>query len=418
MKIEIINIGDELLIGQTINTNASWLGSFFTNLGLPILQTSIIADDEAAIIEALRIAESRSDLVLITGGLGPTKDDITKYTLCKYFETTLVMNKEVLKEIEAYFTSRNRKMLQTNIDQALLPADCVVLSNKLGTASGMLFERNNTAFVSMPGVPYEMKYIIENGVLDYLHKKNKIGNLYHKTVRTMGIGESFLAEIIADWENNLRQRGLKLAYLPSPGIVKLRISAYTANYEQNIALVDEAINQLLPLIPSYVYGYNDEEIHYLVGNLLANHNKTIGICESCSGGYLSHLITSVPGCSRYFMGGIVSYTNQLKHSLLGVSQELFTTVGAVSQEVVEEMVKGGLSLLNSDYVIAISGVAGPDGGTVEKPVGTVWVAIGSKKNIRTFMYSLGNSRERNIQMASLFALNELRKLVEEECMKE
>jgi nicotinamide-nucleotide amidase len=415
MKTEIINIGDELLIGQTVNTNASWMGSFFTNLGLPIIQTSVISDDEAAIIEALKEAESRAELVLITGGLGPTKDDITKHTLCKYFDTTLVMNNEVLKEIESYFSTRNRKMLQTNIDQALLPADCTVLLNKLGTASGMLFERNNTTFVSMPGVPYEMKHIVETGVIDYLTKNNKIGHLYHKTVRTMGIGESFLAEIIKDWESNIRKRGLKLAYLPSPGIVKLRISAFTDLYQNNIYLVDEAINELLPLISDYVYGFNDDEIQLILGELLANQHKTISVCESCSGGYLSHLLTSVPGCSRYFLGSIVSYTNELKNRLLNVPNELFTTVGAVSEEVVKAMVNGGLELLKSDYVIAISGVAGPNGGTSEKPVGTVWVAVGSVSSIRTFKYTLGNNRERNIQMASLFGLNELRKLVLEEC---
>jgi nicotinamide-nucleotide amidase len=418
MKTEIINIGDELLIGQTINTNASWLGSFFANLGLPIIHMSCIADEENAIIEALQIAESRADLVLITGGLGPTKDDITKHTLCRYFDTTLVMNHEVLKDIEDYFASRNRKMLQTNIEQALLPANCKVLPNKLGTASGMLFERNHTYFVSMPGVPYEMKYIIENGVYDFLRKKEKLGSLFHKTVRTMGIGESFLAEIINDWEIDIRQRGLKLAYLPSPGIVKLRISAFTNNYEHNVQLVNEAIEQLLPLISSYVYGFDDDEIQHVVGKVLVEKKKKIGICESCTGGYLSHLITSVPGCSLYFSGGIVSYSNQLKNNLLNVPIELFTTVGAVSKEVVTAMVQGGLSKLNTDYVIAISGVAGPDGGTVEKPVGTVWVAIGSTSTIRTFKYTLGNNRERNIQMASLFALNELRKLVLDECLHE
>jgi nicotinamide-nucleotide amidase len=284
MKTEIINIGDELLIGQTINTNASWMGSFFSNLGLPVTNISIIADDENAIIEALRVAESRSELVLITGGLGPTKDDITKHTLCAYFDTHLVMNETVLNEIEAYFKARNKKMLQTNIDQALLPADCLVLENKLGTASGMLFERNNSVFVSMPGVPYEMKYIIENGVLNYLHERKKTGNIYHKTVRTMGIGESFLAEIIKDWETDLRNNGLKLAYLPSPGIVKLRISAFTPNHDRNVQLVEDAINQLLPLIEEYVYGYNDQEIQHVIAELLVKQNKTLGICESCSGG--------------------------------------------------------------------------------------------------------------------------------------
>jgi nicotinamide-nucleotide amidase len=414
MKAEIINIGDELLIGQTVNTNAAWMGSFLTNLGISVSFSTVIADDETAILDALKIAEERSTLVLITGGLGPTKDDITKHTLCKYFESTLIVNQEVLKGIEDYFSKRNRPMLQTNIDQALVPDACTVLKNDLGTACGMLFEKNDCVFVSMPGVPYEMKHIMETGVLGYLKEKNKIGAIYNETVRTIGIGESFLAEIISEWETDIRNNGLKLAYLPSPGIVKLRISAHTKNQQENVSLVKQAIVKLETIIPHYIYGKGDTEIQQVIGETLLKYNKTIGICESCTGGYLSHLITSVSGCSNYYLGGIVSYTNKLKNKLLAVNNNHFTTVGAVSEEVVMEMVKGGLEVLQSDYCIGISGIAGPNGGTDEKPVGTIWVAVGSKSEIKTFKYTLSNNRERNIQMASIFALNELRKLIVEE----
>ncbi len=411
MKAEIINIGDELLIGQTVNTNAAWMGSFLTNLGISVSFSTVIADDETAILDALKIAKERSSLVLITGGLGPTKDDITKHTLCKYFESTLIVNQEVLKGIEDYFSKRNRPMLQTNIDQALVPDACIVLKNDLGTACGMLFEKNDCVFVSMPGVPYEMKHIMETGVLEYLKEKNKIGAIYNETVRTIGIGESFLAEIIGDWETKLRDNGLKLAYLPSPGVVKLRVTATTSDQKENVILVKKAIEELEHIIPQYIYGKGDTEIQQVIGEILLKYNKTLGICESCTGGYLSHLITSVSGCSNYFLGSIVSYTNQLKNKLLAVNNNHFTTVGAVSEEVVMEMVKGGLELLQSDYCIGISGIAGPNGGTEEKPVGTIWVAVGSQKTTKTFKYTLGNNRERNIQMASIFALNELRKLI-------
>lgn len=411
MKAEIINIGDELLIGQTTNTNAAWMGAFLSNLGISVNHSSVIADDEQAILDALKNAENRSNLVLITGGLGPTKDDITKHTLCKYFDSTLVMNQNVLKGIEDYFSKRNRPMLQTNIDQALVPDKCLVLQNDLGTACGMLFKKNDCVFVSMPGVPYEMKHIMETGVLNYLKTNDFVGAIYNETIRTIGIGESFLAEIIGEWETRLRDNGLKLAYLPSPGIVKLRITAHTNNQIENVRMVKNAIAELEQIIPQYIYGSGEEEIQQVIGKVLLKYQKTIGICESCTGGFLSHLITSVSGCSEYYLGGVVSYTNLLKNKLLSVNNSHFTTVGAVSEEVVKEMVKGGLEMFQSDYCIGISGIAGPNGGTDEKPVGTIWVAVGSRKTIKTFKYNLGNNRDRNIQIASIYALNEIRKLI-------
>lgn len=412
MRAKIVNIGDELLIGQTINTNASWMGEQLDLNGIKVLSSVAIADTKEAILEELELAAKKADIVLITGGLGPTKDDITKHTLCEYFDSKLILNEEVLGRLEEYFAARGKEMLQVNKDQALLPEKCEVLINMTGTASGMWFEKDNVIYVSMPGVPYEMRYLMIHEVLPRLKEKNK-EHIYHYTVKTIGVGESYLAEEIKDWEDRLRAEGLKLAYLPSPGIVKLRISAFGKDEEVLKQRVHEYVAELEDAIPDYIFGYNKDQLSEIVGVKLLAKEKTLGVCESCTGGYLSHLLTSVSGSSAYYQGSMVTYSNELKMSVLGVSEASLDAHGAVSEQVVKEMVKGGLKAFNTDYAIAISGIAGPTGGTELKPVGTVCIAVGSAVEIRTFTFHFGKSRERNIHMSAITALNELRKMLDE-----
>lgn len=412
MRAKIVNIGDELLIGQTVNTNAAWMGEQLDLLGIKVISANAIADTREAILEELERASQGAEVVLITGGLGPTKDDITKHTLCEYFDSELVQNEEVEKGIEEYFSSKGKEMLQSNRDQALLPEKCEVLINTKGTASGMWFEKEGVIFVSMPGVPYEMRYLMIHEILPRL-KARSDEQIYHHTVKTIGIGESFLAVEIKDWEDRLRADGLKLAYLPSPGIVKLRISAFGTDYSELKEKVHKYVDELEDLIPHYIFGYNKDQLSEIVGIKLLAMEKTLGICESCTGGYLSHLLTSVSGSSAYYMGSMVTYSNDLKMNVLDVQKETLEKYGAVSEPVVEEMVKGGLKAFGTDYAIAISGIAGPTGGTPNKPVGTVCIAVGSKDEIKKFTFLFGKSRDRNIHMSAIYALNELRKMLDE-----
>jgi nicotinamide-nucleotide amidase len=412
MKAKIVNIGDELLIGQTINTNAAWMGEQLDLLGIKVISSIAIADTKPAIIEELERVSKDADIVLITGGLGPTKDDITKHTLCEYFDSELVLNEEVLKGIEEYFAAKGREMLQVNKDQALLPEKCEVLINTKGTASGMWFEKDGVIYVSMPGVPYEMRYLMIHEVLPRLKAKSD-EQIFHYTVKTIGVGESYLAEEIAEWENRLRAEGLKLAYLPSPGIVKLRISGFGTAEDEVKSKVQQYVDELEELIPHYIFGYNKDQLSEIVGIKLLAKEKTLGICESCTGGYLSHLLTSVSGSSAYYEGSMVTYSNALKMNVLGVKAETLEQFGAVSEAVVGEMAAGGLKAFGTDYAIAISGIAGPTGGTPNKPVGTVCIAVGSKDEIRKFTFQFGKSRERNIHMSAIFALNELRKMLDQ-----
>lgn len=412
MRAKIVNIGDELLIGQTVNTNAAWMGEQLDLIGVKVISSIAIADTKEAILDELESASKDADVVLITGGLGPTKDDITKHTLCEYFDSGLVMNEEVLAGIEEYFKSKGKEMLQVNRDQALLPEKCEVLINTRGTASGMWFEKEGVFYVSMPGVPYEMRYLMTHEVLPRLRAKSD-EEIYHYTVKTIGVGESFLAEEIKDWEDKLRSSGLKLAYLPSPGIVKLRISAFGKDAEVIKRKVHQFVDELEDLIPQYIFGYNKDQLSEIVGLKLLAREKTLGVCESCTGGYLSHLLTSVSGSSAYYQGSMVTYSNALKMNILGVKSETLEKYGAVSEAVVEEMVKGGLKAFGTDYAIAISGIAGPTGGTEEKPVGTVCIAVGTENEIRKFTFLFGKSRERNIHLSAINALNELRKMLDD-----
>ena len=408
MNCVLISIGDELLIGQTINTNAAWLGEQLNLLGFKVIAGLVIPDDKIAIENALNDFSSE-DLIIMTGGLGPTKDDITKHTLCTYFDTELKRNIEIESKIIAYFQSRELPILQSNKDQALLPEACEVLPNSRGTASGMWFEKNNTIYVSLPGVPYEMKGLITECVIPKLLSRNKDENtLVHRTVRTHGMGESFLAEVIKDWENNLSVDDIKLAYLPSPGIVKLRLSLLGKDGKKIVATLNKHIDLLNKIIPDQVYGYEDDTMEGVVGDLLTAQNASVSTAESCTGGAVAKMITSVSGSSNYFEGSVICYSNICKINQLHVQENALQNHGAVSQEVVEQMAIGVKRKLNTDYGLATSGIAGPTGGTPEKPVGTIWIALATKTGVISKKLNLGYSRDRNIHVTSLSALNLLR----------
>lgn len=404
INVEIISIGDELLIGQTINTNASWMGSRLALEGMKVSYVATISDTWEAITGALTDAHKRSQVVLITGGLGPTKDDITKQVLCAYFDTKLVLDQKVLDHVESFFTKRNRPMLEVNKMQAMVPEVCEVLFNEQGTAPGMLFEKEDTLFVSMPGVPYEMKYLMETHVVPRLTNKYPLRKLVQRTYLTQGIGESFLAEKISDWENRLRSEGLDLAYLPSPGMVKLRISSASGDQDRLASYGEE----LKKMIPGYLFGEEEDTLPEVVGKLLLQKGATVGTVESCTGGSIMAALTGISGASSYVLGALITYSNDLKIKLAGVSGQTLEDFGAVSEETVQEMAAGGKKVLDVDWCISVSGIAGPLGGSDEKPVGTVWIAIDGpdRKISRKFLF--GTDRQRTVQMTVLTALNLLR----------
>ncbi|MDG2343638.1 MAG: competence/damage-inducible protein A [Flavobacteriales bacterium] len=409
MNCEVISIGDELLIGQTVNTNASWIGMQLNLIGFDVNYGVVIPDDKSAILNALKISSERSDLVVVTGGLGPTKDDITKHTLCEFFQTTLELNHEIEDDIITYFSARGLPILQTNRDQALLPKNCKILNNSKGTASGMWFDKEQTVFISLPGVPYEMKAIMLEEVLPNLRSSNSnASQLINKTVKTHGMGESFLAEIIKDWEEGLSDDKIKLAYLPSPGIVKLRLTISGSKKERLNQKLDYHIDKLKALIPKQIFGLEKDTMEAVVGNLLIEASSTVSTAESCTGGSVAKLLTSISGSSAYFNGSVVTYSNKSKEELLNVDSMLIEKEGAVSQKVVEKMAKQVRNIFHSDFGVSTSGIAGPGGGSIEKPVGTVWIAVASKNKVVSKKLNLGYSRERNIHVSALSALNLLR----------
>jgi nicotinamide-nucleotide amidase len=348
--------------------------------------------------------------VLITGGLGPTKDDITKHTLCEYFQTELEINVQVLEQITAFFAGRGLPMLESNRLQAALPKACEVLINTRGTASGMWFERSGCVFVSMPGVPYEMKGLMEDEVMPRVSQHFERPSIVHRTILTQGVGESFLAESIKDWEDSLAEKNIKLAYLPAPGMVRLRLSSYGgASVDQQHKDIAEKEVELKGLIGEHIYGYDKETLAQAVGELLKKKGMTLSAAESCTGGYIAHQVTSVAGSSSYFIGATVAYDPAVKIKQLGVSAYDIETHGVVSQQVVEAMARGAQQLFGTDYSLATTGVAGPEGGTENTPVGTVWIACATPNGVISQCLKLGKSRERNISMASNAALNLIRK---------
>ena len=405
-RIEVISIGDELLIGQTINTNASWIGAELATLGYKVNHVATISDNRQDILDALDFAVKRSGLVIITGGLGPTKDDITKKVLCEYFDTDLEINEDVLQHVKGFFEKRNRPMLDVNIQQAAVPKKAKVLFNQNGTAPGMLFEKEGRFIVSMPGVPYEMKGIFKDHVVQLVEEKFGRKSVYQRTMLTQGIGESFLANQFSDWENRIEEAGLSIAYLPSPGMVKVRLTSFKG--EQDKAIIEDFFHELKQGIPKHVYGEGEETLPEVIGRILLSSGKTLGTVESCTSGGIGASITSISGSSAYFNGGLMTYSNELKMKLANVSEEALLNHGAVSQEVAEEMARNGREVLGTDWCVAVTGVAGPTGGTAEKPVGTVWISVASEKSVTSQRFLFGDNRERNIQMTVLTALNLLR----------
>ncbi|HAQ19629.1 MAG TPA: competence/damage-inducible protein A [Prolixibacteraceae bacterium] len=410
MKAELITIGDEILIGQIVDTNSAWMGQQLNLLGIEVYQVTTVHDNHNHILKALAEAEQNADMVLITGGLGPTKDDITKKCLCEYFETELVLHPGVLEHVQSLLSSRNVAINELNRDQALLPASCTILHNSAGTASGMWFERNNTIFVSMPGVPFEMEAIMIEEVFPRLTKLGITKSIVHRNVLTIGLPESMLAEKIEKWESAL-PGFIKLAYLPNQMMVRLRLSGYGTDQSALEVEIDSQVKKLLEIIPENVFGFDDDNLGVVIGRLLVESSKSLAVAESCTGGSIAQVITSNAGSSAYFKGGVVAYSNEIKNKLLGVPMELLETFGAVSQQVAEAMALGARNVLNADYAVATTGIAGPDGGSEEKPVGMVWIAVAGASGVKSKMYIFKHNRERNIIRTAHTALNMLRTII-------
>ena len=410
MNCTILTIGDELLIGQTIDTNSAWIGQQLNAIGAKVYEILSVSDSAAHIVDGLRRASAQSEIVLITGGLGPTKDDITKHTLCEYFGVKEVYHEETFEKLRVIFEKRGLAILELNKKQAMLPSNCEVIPNDRGTAPGMWFDVNGVVYMSMPGVPYEMKQMMTNYVLPKLAQRFTFPHIIHRNLMTCGIGESSIAKMLDEFENQLPS-SMKLAYLPDLGIVKLRLSAYEVTNAEAEAEVDTQFEKLKELMKEYSYAHEDIKLEELIGNLFLARGKTFALAESCSGGYAGHLITSIPGSSKYFEGSTVTYSYQMKEAILGVKKETLQTQGAVSEACVREMLEGLLRVSTADYGVSISGIAGPDGGTAEKPVGTVCFAVGDRERIITKTLHLFPRRMENIRLSSITGLNLLRKFV-------
>ena len=404
---EILTIGDEILYGQLLDTNSQWLSAKLDEIGIKTIRKTTVSDERSEILTAFREAEQRANIVLITGGLGPTNDDLTKPCLAEHFDCEIKMDETALREVSDFFESKGLELTEVNRQQAALPTCCERVSNLLGTAPGMWFERNGRVFVSMPGVPHEMKKMMEDTVLPRLQETFHTEVIYHKIIKTIGIGESWLAEQIKDWEDSLPEH-IKLAYLPSLGQVKLRLSAIGNDMAVLQSEVEDLITKLHTYVGKYIYGYNRDQIEEIVGKMLIEHHKTIAIAESCTGGYLSHKITSVSGSSQYYQGSIIPYHNALKENVLGVRHETLLDHGAVSEPTIIEMANGVREKLGADIGVATSGIAGPEGGTADKPVGTVWIAYADGQQTITRKLQLWKDRKLNIEATTIALLNLIR----------
>ena len=441
-KAEIISIGDEILIGQITNTNAQWMAQQLNLIGISVTRLLTVGDNKQDMLDAFTEAGSRANIILITGGLGPTSDDITKPVLCEFFNTKLVFKEEIFEEVKQMFSSRDIPMPESNRGQAEIPENCIPIKNKNGTAPGMWFEEPvgnkqlatgknaedeslpianrllpTCIWVSLPGVPYEMKAMMEEFVLPELKKRYQKTFIVHKTVHTQGVGESLLAEKLKNWEDSLAATPIKLAYLPSPGQVKLRLSATGSNQQLLTKIIDEKIGELRSIIPDCIfaieeYGKEPETLEKIIGEILRTKKKTMAVAESCTGGYIGHLITSIAGSSDYFNGGIIAYADDIKMNVLKVDERTLASNGAVSKQVAEQMSEGVRKRLKASFGVATTGIAGPTGGTEEKPVGTVWISVASEDKVISEKFNFGNNRERNIRRASLSALNMLRTVLE------
>lgn len=404
---EIVTIGDEILYGQITDTNSQWLAEQLDLLGIKVKRKISVGDEMQELLQIFRESESRADLILLTGGLGPTSDDITKPALCQYFGCGLKTDENVLSHIEGFFARRNRPILEANKRQAEIPSVSEALFNRLGTAPGIWIEREGKIFISLPGVPYEMKEIVTTGALPRLKTFFQTPIIYHKVVRTVGIPESFLAETIKDWECQLPSH-IKLAYLPSPAGVKLRLTAKGNQKSELEAETSRQIDLLKQLIEPYIYGYDGLELEQAIGHLLKEKGRTLATAESCTGGAVAALVTSVSGSSAYFLGSVVAYSNEVKEKMLGVKYSTLEKHGAVSEQTVIEMAEGVRLSLGSDIGIATTGVAGPTGATSEKPVGTVWIAYSDATKTIAKKLQLTSERSLNIKLTVTQVLNLLR----------
>ena len=430
MTAHIINIGDELLIGQVVNTNASWMAEELNKRNIKVTNISVISDGADDIRTQLDRSLSEADVVLITGGLGPTKDDITKTVLCNYFGDTLVRHQPTYDNVKKFFDRRGLPFTEINQAQALVPSRCKVILNEVGTAPCMVFTIPQATFkqpspkktdtfaekivISMPGVPFEMKWLMQNSVLPLLEERLGSQAIVHKTILTFGIGESFLADKIADWEDALPAH-IKLAYLPEAGKVRLRLSAYGADKAQLEQEVAERVEMLKLIVGDNIYGYDDETISLVIGKLLNQKGATVATAESCTGGLIGNMITEVSGSSAYYKGGIVAYSNELKERLLGVRHETLEQYGAVSEETAIEMAKGCLEATGADYAIATTGISGPTGATEEKPLGLVYVAIASREEVVCNRYVFTTTRQQHQQRTANQALFDLYKQLTKNC---
>lgn len=409
MFAEIITIGDELLIGQVVDTNSAWMGQELNKIGIEVLRVVSIRDREDEIMEAIDTALRRVNVVLVTGGLGPTKDDITKQTLCKYFRTELVFNEEVFQNIKRVLAGKI-PMNALNKSQAMVPKECTVINNPVGSASVSWFEKDGKVLVSMPGVPQEMNAVMKESVLPKLHERFHTDVIIHRTFLVQNNPESVLAEKLDAWESALPEC-VKLAYLPKLGVIRLRLTARGKNRTELEKTLDTESAKLKSILDNDIFSEEDIPLEIIVGDLLRKNNLTVSTAESCTGGSIAARISSVPGCSDYFRGSIVAYSNDIKNMLLGVSAETLKKHGAVSEETVTEMVRGAMKAMKTDCAVATSGIAGPGGGTPEKPVGTIWIAVGYKNEIRTYRQETNRGRSMNMERAGNNALLMLRDML-------
>jgi nicotinamide-nucleotide amidase len=404
---ELISIGDEILYGQTLDTNSHFISAELDKLGIRVKRKVTVADNREAMMRAFKEAESNADIILITGGLGPTKDDLTKPLLAEYFNSGMKLHEDILEDLRKRFAKRGRELNELNKGQAELPEKCKPIENKYGTAPGMWFEHEGKVFISMPGVPKEMKYMMEDTIIPKFKELYKTPVLIHKMVKTVGIPESILAERLENWENNLPQE-IKLAYLPGLNQVKLRLTASGENEKHLQSLINQEVDKLYEIVGKYIYGTDETNLPAKIGELLKDKGLTIAVAESCTGGYIAHLFTSNAGSSEYYRGGINPYHNDLKINILGVKKETIEQHGAVSEETVIEMAERVRELFGADIGISTSGIAGPGGATKEKPVGTTWVALADGENTQTKLYHFQFDRESNIEITSNSLLNLVR----------
>lgn len=410
MKSALITIGDEILIGQVTDTNAVWIAQQLNAIGVQVGEMVTVSDDKEQITATLDRYMGQYELLIMTGGLGPTTDDITKQTLAAYFNSNMITHQGALDRITVFFRERGRSLIDSNLRQADVPEACRVLMNNHGTAPGMWFEKLGTILISLPGVPYEMKGLMEDHVIPELKRMNNVPQVVHRTIMTQGVPESYLAAMLRDWEKDL-PACVKLAYLPRPGIVRLRLTVVDKCASDAKRILDVIIGKLLDIIPEHIFGFDDVSLENALGDLLQEKGLTLASAESCTGGNIARLITSVPGSSSYYSGSVVAYENRIKTSVLGVDPELIAKHGAVSREVVEQMAYGVRRLLGTDTAISTSGIAGPDGGTEEKPVGSTWICVQFRDDSFAKLYRFGGNRERIIDQASFTAIQLLRRLI-------